>query len=110
VNTEQVATVLGKIQLGDNRAADRTTLLEWIDGIGDLDMSDAIAAVRMHRRESAAYLQVFHVRDNVRVLLARRARELRVNSPREIESNVITLDRAEFERLTQAAIDAKKAG
>lgn len=110
MNTEQVATVLGKIQLGDNRQVDRTTLMEWADGIGDLDMSDAIDAVRMHRRESKDYLQVFHVRDNVRVLLARRARELRVNSPRQIESNVITLDRQEFDRLTQVAIDAKKAG
>jgi hypothetical protein len=110
MNVADVAAVLVKIRLGDNRNVDDLVIREWEDGVGDLNYADCVEAVRMHRRESAAYLQVFHVRDNVRVLLARRARELRVNSPREIESNVITLDRAEFERLTQAAIDAKKAG
>lgn len=72
MNAEEVAKVLAKIRLGDNRETSRETLLEWMDNIGDLDYADAIEAVRMHRKESTAYLMPAHIRDNVRAIKALR--------------------------------------
>mgnify|MGYP001306619890 CR=1 FL=1 len=73
MNAEEVAKVLAKIALGDNRRTDaRETLLEWMDNIGDLDYADAIEAVRMHRKESTAYLMPAHIRDNVKAIKALR--------------------------------------
>ena len=105
MNAEQVAIVLAKIQLGDNREVDEKgfVLAEWVHTIGDLDYSDAVEAVRMHRRSSPAYLQAAHVRENVRLLVLRRERELRVSSPRMVEAAGVPLDRPEFERLTEVA-------
>ena len=108
MTTDEVVKVLGRIQLGDNRQADKATLGEWIADIGDLDFQDAIAAVTMHRRESTAYLMPAHIRANVRTIRARRERELRRTQPRAIEPNRITLDRARFEAETQAAIEAAR--
>lgn len=72
MNAEEVAKVLAKIRLGDNRETSRETLLEWMDNIGDLDYQDAIEAVRMHRKESTAYLMPAHIRDNVKAIKALR--------------------------------------
>jgi hypothetical protein len=107
----QVAAVLAKIQLGDNRETDAAgvVLAEWVDTIGDLDYQDAIEAVRMHRKSSTVYLQAAHIRENVRLIVSRRERAARVAGPRAITSNVITLDRSEFDRLTQVAIDNARA-
>lgn len=66
MNAEEVAKVLAKIRLGDNRETSRETLLEWMDNIGDLDYADAIEAVRLHRRESVEYLMPAHVRAGVK--------------------------------------------
>jgi hypothetical protein len=111
VNAAQVAAVLAKIQLGDNRETDAAgvVLAEWVDTIGDLDYQDAIEAVRMHRKSSTVYLQAAHIRENVRLIVLRRERELRVSSPRAIAANTITLDRPEFDRLTEVAIVAARA-
>lgn len=72
MNAEEVAKVLAKIRLGDNRETSREALLEWIDNIGDLEFADAIEAVRMHRRESTAYLMPAHIRENVKAIKAAR--------------------------------------
>jgi hypothetical protein len=66
MNAEDVAKVLAKIRLGDNRETSREVLLEWIDNIGDLDFHDCIEAVRLHRRESTEYLTPAHVRAGVK--------------------------------------------
>jgi len=68
MNSQQVAAVLAKIQLGDNRETDSAGLVlaEWVDSIGDLDFDDAVEAVRMHRKESTEYLLPAHVRAGVR--------------------------------------------
>jgi hypothetical protein len=79
VNKQQCATVLAKIQLGDNRQADKLTLDEWFDTIGHLAFDDAIAGVRMHRQESTDYLMPAHVIRN-----AHRASESRLPPRREI--------------------------
>jgi hypothetical protein len=111
MNIQETAAVLAKIKIGDNREVDSKGLVlrEWHESIGDLDFADAIAAVAMHRKGSKEYIQAFHVRDNARVIRARRARAQRVNSPRAIAPTVITLDREKFERETQAAIEAARA-
>ena len=110
MNNSQVAAVLAKIQLGDNREVDSQGLLlrEWHESIGDLRFEDAIEAVRLHRRESTAYLTANHIRVG-----AQRARDAREREERKlrpaIESKPITLDRAKFEAETQAAIEAHRA-
>ena len=111
MNNTEVAMVLAKIQLGDNRDVDAAGLVlaEWIDSIGDLDFADAVEAVRMHRKLSTAYLLPAHLRENVRLIRARRERERRATAPRPITANMITLDRPEFERLTQVAIEVARA-
>ena len=111
MNATEAATVLAKIQLGDNRDIDAAGLVlaEWIDSIGDLDFADAVEAVRMHRKLSTAYLLPAHLRENVRLIRSRRERHLRASAPRSITANMITLDRAEFDRLTQVAIAAARA-
>ena len=95
MNNAQVAAVLAKIQLGDNRETDAAGLVlaEWVDSIGDLDFDDAVEAVRMHRKESTDYLTPAHVRAGVK-----RVRELR--SP----SNDTTPDR--FKQLASGEIQS----
>jgi hypothetical protein len=65
VNIQQVAAVVAKVKLGDNRDVDKLVLQEWEASIGDLDFDMAIEAVSMHRRESTDYLQPAHIRRNV---------------------------------------------
>ena len=72
---DECAKVLTKIQLGDNRQADRATLAEWYDSIGMLDFTDAIEAVSIHRRESLDYLQPAHIHKNCARLRAQRAEQ-----------------------------------
>lgn len=61
MNIDECKTVVAKIQLGDHRQVDRLVILEWFDTIGDLNVNDAIEAVRLHRRESTDYLQPAHI-------------------------------------------------
>jgi hypothetical protein len=72
MNAEQVAAVVAKIRIGDNRETSPEVILEWLDTIGHLRFEDAIAAVKLHRQESTAYLMPAHVIAN-----ARRVSELR---------------------------------
>lgn len=89
MTTEEVAKVLARIQLGDNRQADRAVLLDWVETIGDLDFEDAIAAVVMHRRDSTSYLLPAHVRENVRLIRSRRDRSERLALPRVVAKPVV---------------------
>ena len=110
MNNSQVAAVLAKIQLGDNREIDAQgiVLREWHESIGDLKFEDAIEAVRLHRRESTAYLTPNHIR--VGAVRARDAREREERKRRPaIEASRITLDREKFEAETQAAIVVARA-
>jgi hypothetical protein len=72
VNAAQVAAVVAKIRLGDNRETSREVILEWVDSIGGLDFDDAVEAVRMHRKESTDYLTPAHVHSNVKRVRAAR--------------------------------------
>jgi hypothetical protein len=66
VNVQEVAAVVAKIKLGDNRAVDKLVIQEWENSIGDLPYQDAIEAVTMFRRESDEYLQPVHIIRNVK--------------------------------------------
>lgn len=94
---DEVVKVLARIQMDDNRQVDRVVVQSWVDEIGDLEFQDAIEAVVMHRKSTPEWLMAAHVRQNVRLICDRRARDVRVNSPRQIPPRVITLDRAAHE-------------
>jgi hypothetical protein len=66
VNIQEVAAVVAKIKLGDNRDVDSLILQEWENSIGDLPYKDVIDAVTMFRRESDGYLQPVHIIRNVK--------------------------------------------
>lgn len=106
MNAEQVATVLAKVQLGDNRDVDALVLEEWIDTIGDLHFDDAIAAVRMHRKESTEYLTVAHIRRNVRRVRDEQERAERVVRARQFKAIAppVMPDRAELELVYQSSL------
>jgi len=104
MNVEECKQVLAKIQLGDNRQVDRLVILEWFETIGHLEFEDARGAVTLHRQESTDYLTAAHVCAGARRVRELRERAERVNAPRAIEAREITLDRAEFDRLTAEAV------
>lgn len=71
MNAIEIGKLLGEISGIDNRQVDEGTVMLWIPLVGDLDFSQSIEAVRLHRRESTAYLLPAHVRQGVeRILLA----------------------------------------
>lgn len=72
MNIDECAKVLAKIQLGDNRQADKATLAEWFDSIKTLRFEDAVEAVTIHRQESTEYLQPAHIHRNVRRIVTDR--------------------------------------
>lgn len=102
---DEVVKVLARVQMDDNRQVDRVVVQSWIDEIGDLPFEDAIEAVVMHRKSTTAWLMAAHVCENARLIRNRRARDERVNRPRQIMPPVITLDRAEFDRETEYWIE-----
>lgn len=61
MNIQETTALLTKIQLGDNREVTELVVREWHDTVGFLEYGDAVEAVRLHRRESAAYLLPAHV-------------------------------------------------
>lgn len=62
MNVRECAQVLAKIQLVDNRGVDEAVILDWMDYVGDLDFSVAIAAVIRFRRERpGVYLEPGHL-------------------------------------------------
>ncbi|KRC52142.1 hypothetical protein ASE16_03580 [Leifsonia sp. Root227] len=111
MNIQETAAVLAKIKIGDNREIDSKgiVLREWHQEIGHLDYQDALEAVVMHRRESTEYLQAGHIVANVARIRRQRERDERVANPRQIEPPKITLDRAEFDRLTRVALEQARA-
>lgn len=80
---DECAKVLTKIQLGDNRQADRMILAEWFDSIGHLRFEDAIEAVTMHRQESLDYLMPAHILRNVRRVIDSRVEQQKAIASRD---------------------------
>lgn len=107
---QEVAQVLAKVVLGDNRQADRMVLAFWVESIGDLHFGDAMEAVREHRRFSpGVWLEPGHVFAGAGRARDRREREVRRQRPAILPQRV-TLDRERFEQETLAAITAARAG
>ncbi|MDQ1127592.1 hypothetical protein QE428_002625 [Microbacterium sp. SORGH_AS 505] len=69
MNLAQTSVLLSEIQLLDNRRIDENSIVAWQKLLDDLDLDVALEAVRLHRRESTAYLLPAHVRDNVARIL-----------------------------------------
>lgn len=65
MNLEQTAALLARVQVIDNRKVDEATVLAWQELLGDVDYPAALEAVKLHFRESTAYLLPAHVRANV---------------------------------------------
>lgn len=71
MNIQQTNQLLIRIQVLDNRLIGDSTVIAWHELVGDLDYALAVEAVKLHQRESTAYLTPAHVRVNVeRMLLA----------------------------------------
>lgn len=71
MNIQETNALLARIQVIDNRQIGDSTVLAWHELVGDLDYDAAVEAVRLHFRESTAYLVPAHVRHGVeRILLA----------------------------------------
>ncbi|MBS1674101.1 MAG: hypothetical protein JSS74_09075 [Actinobacteria bacterium] len=71
MNIQQTNQLLIRIQMIDNRQIGDSTVLAWHELVGDLSYEHALEAVKLHQRESTAYLTPAHVRANVeRIMLA----------------------------------------
>lgn len=71
MNLQETTDLLVRIQIIDNRRFEEATVLAWHELVEDLDFRIAVEAVRLHFRESTAYLVPAHVRRGVeRILLA----------------------------------------
>ena len=102
MTTEEMARLLAKIQLGDNRQVTALVLQDWMETLGHLRYEDAYRAVVEHRRESTDYLMPAHITQRVRRY--QREREMR-ERPLALEQRPITLDRAEYEKQVRWFID-----
>lgn len=93
----------------DNRTVSQSVAAVWASDLEDVVLEDAVAALTLHYRERPdVWLQPGHV-----IAGARRVREVarrEANKVRAIEPNVVTLDRAEFDRMTQESIEAHRLG
>ncbi|MGX9349193.1 hypothetical protein ACWXWW_16530 [Microbacterium sp. KNMS] len=92
---EEMARLLAKIQLGDNRQVTALVLQDWMETLGHLNYEDAYRAVVEHRRESTDYLMPAHITQRVRRY--QRERDMRAR-PLAIERRPVTLDRDEYEK------------
>lgn len=62
MNRREMATLLAKVHLGDNRHVDDLVLELWLDTIGDLGFNEAVIALRRFRRERpGVYLEPGHL-------------------------------------------------
>ncbi|MCT1363933.1 hypothetical protein [Microbacterium sp. p3-SID131] len=62
MNIQETTELLTRIQVIDNRRVEEATVLAWFELVDDLDLATALEAVRLHFRESTAYLTPAHVR------------------------------------------------
>lgn len=69
MTNEEMAMLLAKIQVLDNRQVDEVTFAAWKEVLGDLEYEFAAESVVKHFRESTEYLKPAHV--------VARARDLR---------------------------------
>ncbi len=94
VETGQLLTVAAAF---DNRHVTTDTAIAWHEVLEDIELEDALVAVREHHKNSTEYLMPGHVVAGARRNKDRREREMR-KSVRALERAPITFDRESFER------------
>ena len=105
MSREEMARLLAKIQLGDNRTVTALTLSDWLETVGHLDYRDAYEAVVEHRRNSTEYLMPAHVVRGARKARAARERA-QAREQLAITPRVITKPPPEvWARMVQEAIE-----
>ena len=110
MNEPEAFKLLTLASARDNRTVSKSVAMVWAADLDRVTLADATEALVLHYRERPdTWLQPGHVITGARRVRAARERDERINAPRAIGGNVVTLDRAEFERLTQLAIAEKRA-
>ena len=94
VETGQLLTVAAAF---DNRHVTTDTAIAWHEVLTDIDLEDALVAVREHHKHSTEYLMPGHIVAGARRNRERREREMR-KSMRALEKAPITFDRESFDR------------
>lgn len=92
MNAIEVGKLLAEISGIDNRMVDESTVLLWMPLVGDLPYPVSVEAVRLHRRESTAYLQPAHVRQGVTRIYVAGIKDRRDEFGNEIEPDVAALE------------------
>lgn len=94
----------------DNRTVSQSVAMVWAADLERVALVDAVDALTLHYREQpGVWLQPGHVIAGARRVRVARERVERLARP-AIGPNRITLDRAEFERQTLAAIESRRTG
>lgn len=105
MNEREAFQLLTLASARDNRTVSQSVARVWAGDLERVRFEDAVEALTLHYRESpGVWLQPGHVIAGVRRVKDQRARDQRIADQRAIGPNVITLDRAEFERMTDEAI------
>lgn len=75
MNSTEIAALLAKVQLDDNREITREVITRWTEILGPIEapIQDLLEAVNMHRRETVAYLQPAHITANLHRIRETRA-------------------------------------
>lgn len=94
VETGQLLTVAAAF---DNRHVTTDTAIAWHEVLEDIELEDALVAVREHHKNSTEYLMPGHVVAGARRNKDRREREAR-KSMKALERAPITFDKESFER------------
>lgn len=79
----EVAKILAKAALIDNRKIDRETIEAWHEVLGHVEYDVAMAALTIHRRTSSEYLMPAHITANLRK--AREARAVEASRLRALD-------------------------
>lgn len=109
MNEPEAFQLLTLASARDNRTVSASVAKVWADDLEHVELGEAVEALKLHYQEQPdKWLISGHVITGVRRVRERRAREERIAGQREIAPNVITLDRAEFERMTAEATEAAR--
>lgn len=91
MNAVEVGKLLAEVSVIDARQVDEAAVLVWMPLVGDLDYAMSVEALRLHRRESTAYLTPAHIRANVERMLLASLGERRDEWGNRIEPDAVAL-------------------
>lgn len=87
----------------DGRKVTEAHAKVWADDLGGIGFLEAVEALKLHSQESDKWVLPSHIIANVRRVRDRQLREARRRLPLPAP-NVVTFDRAEYDRAVAAAI------